>query len=70
MASSWSLPRPLPLKVFATFLSEVVEAKRADLKKNIFGLGQMSAPHECTDTNFMPQKCIFDGLISVFFQAV
>ena len=36
-------------------------------KKYVFGLGQMSAPHECTDTNFMPQKCIFDDLISVFF---
>ena len=37
-------------------------------KKKIFGLGQMSAPHECTDTNFMPQKCIFDGLTGVFFR--
>ena len=45
-------PRPPPVKLFATFLSEVVEAKRVDfLKKN--WLGQMSASHECTDTIFM-----------------
>ena len=29
----------------------------------------MSASHECTDTVFMTQKCIFDGLISVYFRA-
>ena len=37
-------------------------------KKKIW-LHQMSASHECTDTIFMTQKCIFDSLISVFFRA-
>ena len=62
-------PRPPPVKLFATFLSEVVEAKRVEFLIFFFCLGQMSASHECTDTIFMTYKCIFDGLISGFFGA-
>ena len=58
------VPRPPPVKLFATFLSEVVEAKRVEF---FFWLGQMSASHKCTDTVFMTLKCIFDGPISVLF---
>ena len=61
------VPRPPPIKLFATFLSEVVEAKRVDFFKKKIWLGQMSASHKCTNTVFMTLKCIFDGLISICF---
>ena len=32
-------------------------------------ISQMSASHKCTDFIFVTQKCIFDGLISVYFHA-
>ena len=37
------VPRPPPVKLFATFLSEVVEAKRVDLKKKKFDY--IKCPH-------------------------
>ena len=46
-------PRPPPVKLFATFLSEVVEAKKVNYFHKKIWLGQMSASDECTDTVFM-----------------
>ena len=44
--------RPPPIKLFATFFSEAVEAKRIEFFKKKICLGQNSASHECTDTIF------------------
>jgi hypothetical protein len=57
------------MDLWHSFRTEAVEGQGCYFQPNQSVISQMSVSHECTDTVFMTKKCIFDGLISVYFRA-
>jgi hypothetical protein len=65
----WIVKNPLFYGFVALFQDWGCGGQGCYFQPNQSVISQMSASHECTDTVVMAKKCIFDGLISVYFRA-